>query len=164
MIKLKNILNEGSADGGKMAKTHVVYAMNVKLNDKNSLGDNEVETGFRVSVKKGPDAESRAKKLAQKHFDKNFNSIIGIGKALNPEKSSISEAEEDTLMKNISFQESESLYKSEIYLNVAHNDPLVPLINKKCTKCDETIIKQILIGENYQGVFICPKCKNKFVD
>jgi hypothetical protein len=92
MIKLKNILNEGSADGGKMAKTHVVYAMNVKLNDKNSLGDNEVETGFRVSVKKGPDAESRAKKLAQKHFGKNFNSIIGIGKALNPEKSSISEA------------------------------------------------------------------------
>jgi hypothetical protein len=99
MIKLKNILNEGSADGGKMAKTHVVYAMNVKLNDKNSLGDNEVETGFRVSVKKGPDAESRAKKLAQKHFGKNFNSIIGIGKALNPEKSTISEAEEDTLMK-----------------------------------------------------------------
>jgi hypothetical protein len=92
MIKLKNILNEGSADGGKMAKTHVVYAMNVKLNDKNSLGDNEVETGFRVSVKKGPDAESRAKKLAQQHFGKNFNSIIGISKALNPEKSSISEA------------------------------------------------------------------------
>ena len=71
---------------------------------------------------------------------------------------------EDTLMSNVSLQESETLYKSEIYLNVAHNDPLVPLINKKCTKCDETIIKQILIGENYQGVFICPKCKNKFVD
>jgi DNA-directed RNA polymerase subunit M/transcription elongation factor TFIIS len=73
-------------------------------------------------------------------------------------------SEEDTLMKNVSFKESESLYKSEIYLNVAHNDPLAPLIDKKCNKCDETIIKQILIGENYQGIFICPKCKSKFIE
>jgi DNA-directed RNA polymerase subunit M/transcription elongation factor TFIIS len=73
-------------------------------------------------------------------------------------------SEEDTLMKNVSFQESDILYKSETYLNIAHNDPLVPLINKKCNKCDETIIKQILIGENYQGIYICPKCKSQFIE
>ena len=72
-------------------------------------------------------------------------------------------SEEDTLMSNVSFQESESLYKSEIYLNVAHNDPLTPLINKKCKNCDETIIKQILIGDNSQGIYVCPKCKSKFI-
>jgi len=92
MIKLRDILKEGSSDGGKMAKTHVVYAMNVELNDKGPLGDNEVETGFRVSVKKGPDAEDRAKKLAKTHFGKNFKSIISISKALNPEKNKISES------------------------------------------------------------------------
>lgn len=75
-----------------------------------------------------------------------------------------SASEEDTLMKEVSFQESDSLYKSETYLNVAHSDPLVPLIHKKCNFCDETIIKQILIGENYQGIYVCPKCKNKFID
>lgn len=73
-------------------------------------------------------------------------------------------SETDTLMKNVYFQESESLYKSEIYLNVAHDDPLVPLINKKCKNCDETIIKQILVGENSQGIYICPKCQTKFID
>jgi DNA-directed RNA polymerase subunit M/transcription elongation factor TFIIS len=73
-------------------------------------------------------------------------------------------SENDTLMKYVSFQESESLYKSEIYLNIAHNDPLVPLINKKCNTCDETIIKQILLGENYQGIYICPKCKSQFIN
>jgi DNA-directed RNA polymerase subunit M/transcription elongation factor TFIIS len=70
---------------------------------------------------------------------------------------------EDTLMSNVSFQESESLYKSEIYLNIAHNDPLTPLIEKNCKKCDEKIIKRILIGNNYQGIYICPKCKFKFI-
>lgn len=75
-----------------------------------------------------------------------------------------SASENDTLMKSVSFQESESLYKSEIYLNIAHNDPLTPLINKKCNNCDETIIKQILLGDNYQGIYVCPKCKSKFIN
>ncbi len=73
-------------------------------------------------------------------------------------------SDEDTLMKTVSFKESETLYKSEIYLNVAHNDPLAPLVKKDCKECDETIIKQILIGDNYQGLYICPKCKTKFID
>lgn len=70
---------------------------------------------------------------------------------------------EDTLMKNVSLQESETLYKSEIYLNIASKDPLAPLIKKKCNNCDETIIKQIMIGKNGQSIYVCPKCNSKFI-
>jgi DNA-directed RNA polymerase subunit M/transcription elongation factor TFIIS len=70
---------------------------------------------------------------------------------------------EDTLMLNVSLKESETLYKSEIYLNLASKDHIAPLINKNCTNCDETIIKQISIGENGQGIFVCPKCNHKFI-
>jgi DNA-directed RNA polymerase subunit M/transcription elongation factor TFIIS len=70
---------------------------------------------------------------------------------------------EDTLMKTVSLQESETLYKSEIYLNIASKDPLAPLIKKKCNNCEENIIKQIMIGENGQSIFVCPKCNSKFI-
>ena len=67
----------------------------------------------------------------------------------------------DTLMLNISLKESESLYKEEIYLDIAKNDDLAPLVNKQCAKCDETIIKQIMIGDRMEAMFICPKCGHK---
>lgn len=70
---------------------------------------------------------------------------------------------EDTLMKNVSLQESETLYKSEIYLNIASKDPLAPLIQKNCNNCDETIIKQIMIGDKGQSIYVCPKCNSKFI-
>jgi DNA-directed RNA polymerase subunit M/transcription elongation factor TFIIS len=70
---------------------------------------------------------------------------------------------ENTLMKNVSLKESETLYKSEIYLNIASKDPLTPLIHKKCNNCDETIIKQIMIGEKGQSIYVCPKCNSKFI-
>ena len=70
---------------------------------------------------------------------------------------------EDTLMSNVSLQESETLSKSEIYLNLSPKDPISPLIKKNCTKCDETIIRQIMIGDNGEAIFICPKCENKFM-
>ena len=44
------------------------------------------------------------------------------------------------------------------------NEYIYDKINKKCIKCDETIIKQVLIGENYQGIYICPLCKVKFIN
>lgn len=75
----------------------------------------------------------------------------------------ISANSEDTLMINASLQESETLYKSEIYLNIAAKDPLAPLVFKNCKNCDETIIKQISVGENAQGLYICPKCNHKFM-
>lgn len=70
---------------------------------------------------------------------------------------------EDTLMANVSLKESETLYKSEIYLNLASKDPLAPLIFKQCKNCDETIIKQIMAGENNEAIFVCPKCNTKFM-
>ena len=70
---------------------------------------------------------------------------------------------EDTLMSNVSLQESETLYKSEIYLNIASKDPVGNFIKKNCTKCDETIIKQALISDNGEAINICPKCGNKFM-
>ena len=70
---------------------------------------------------------------------------------------------EDTLMKTVSLQESETLYKSEIYINIASKDHLTPLINKKCNNCDETIIKQIMIGDKGQSIYVCPKCNSKFI-
>ena len=70
---------------------------------------------------------------------------------------------DDTLMVNVSLKESETLYKSEIYLNLASKDPIAPLIYKNCNKCDETIIKQIMIGENGEAIYVCPKCESKFM-
>lgn len=84
-LKNKYSTNEGKSDGGKMAKTHVIYQMNVKLND------NATVPGFRVSVKKGSDAEKRAKDLAKKHFGNEFKSIVSMSKALNPEINNVSE-------------------------------------------------------------------------
>ncbi len=67
----------------------------------------------------------------------------------------------DTLMLNISLRESESLYKEEIYLDIAKNDDLAPLVKKKCGKCDETEIKQIMVGEKMEAMYVCPKCGHK---
>lgn len=75
----------------------------------------------------------------------------------------ISSTAEDTLMSNVSLQESETLYKSEIYLNISPKDNISPLIKKNCNKCDETIIKQIMIGDSGEAIFVCPKCENKFM-
>ena len=60
-------------------------------------------------------------------------------------------------------KESETLYNSEIYINIASKDHLTPLINKKCNNCDETIIKQIMIGDKGQSIYVCPKCNSKFI-
>ncbi len=75
--------------------------------------------------------------------------------------SSIAAEPSDTLMVNVSLKESESLYKDEIYLDIAKNDDLTPLVYKNCGKCDETIIRQIMIGEKMEAIYVCPKCGNK---
>ncbi len=67
----------------------------------------------------------------------------------------------DTLMLNVSLKESESLYKEEIYLDIAKDDDLAPLVNKQCTKCDQTQIKQIMIGSRMEAMYICPTCGHK---
>ena len=82
---VKESVNEGKADGGKMAKTHVVYAMSIEQKDGSYLGS------YRVTVKKGPDAEDRAKELAKKDLGKNLKAIKSISKALNPELHDVTE-------------------------------------------------------------------------
>lgn len=67
----------------------------------------------------------------------------------------------DTLMLSVSLKESQSLYKSEIYLNVIKNDDLAPLVYKNCTKCDETIIKQAMLGDKAEAMYVCPSCGNE---
>jgi DNA-directed RNA polymerase subunit M/transcription elongation factor TFIIS len=70
---------------------------------------------------------------------------------------------EDTLMTNVSLQESKTLYKSEIYLNISAKDSLSPLIYRECTKCKESIIRQIMVGDNGEAIYVCPICEHKFM-
>ena len=70
---------------------------------------------------------------------------------------------EDTLMSNVSLQESETLYKSEIYLNASAKDVISPLVHKQCTKCDENIIRQIMVSDRGEAIYVCPVCENKFM-
>lgn len=75
----------------------------------------------------------------------------------------INSTAEDTLMSNVSLKEEETLYKSEIYLNIASKDSITPLLYKNCKKCNETIIRQIMIGDNGEAIYVCPLCENKFM-
>lgn len=70
---------------------------------------------------------------------------------------------EDTLMSHVSLQESETLYKSEIYLNISAKDSISPLIYKHCTKCNENIIRQIMVSDNGEAIYVCPICEHKFM-
>lgn len=73
-------------------------------------------------------------------------------------------APEDTLMVNVSFREEQSLYKSDIYLNLAAKDRLAPLVRKRCTACDETIIKRVHLSSTGETVYVCPKCEHRFIE
>ncbi len=69
----------------------------------------------------------------------------------------------DTLMVNVSLKNENSLYKSDIYLNLASKDPICPNVFKKCNNCNETIIKQVVISSENQTIYICPNCNSKFI-
>lgn len=78
-------------------------------------------------------------------------------------------SDDDTLMLDVvlddnnSFNNMSSLYKFEIYLNVAKYDPIATLVEKNCINCEETILKRITIGENSQCIYVCPTCGIKFI-
>jgi DNA-directed RNA polymerase subunit M/transcription elongation factor TFIIS len=71
---------------------------------------------------------------------------------------------ENTLMLNVSFEDNNMIYKNSIYLNLAEKDHIAKQVYKNCsnTSCDENIMKLIIL--NNKGVYVCPKCSNKFVD
>jgi transposase-like protein len=70
---------------------------------------------------------------------------------------------EDTLMLNVSLKEEESLYKNDIYLNVAAKDNIAPLVKKKCTNCDNDYVRDVNIMASGESIFICPKCEHRFI-
>lgn len=71
---------------------------------------------------------------------------------------------EDTLMLTVSLREEESLYKNDIYLNIASKDNIAPLIKKKCTNCGHDYVRDINIMSSGESIFICPNCEHRFQD
>lgn len=72
----------------------------------------------------------------------------------------------DTLLKREDLHATESsLYKYETFIKLANNDNMVPLVHKKCEneKCDETILKMIIVSDNMQYIYVCPKCTHIFI-
>lgn len=70
---------------------------------------------------------------------------------------------EDTLMLNVSLKEEESLYKNDIYLNIAAKDIIAPLIKKNCINCDSNYVRDINVMSSGESIFICPKCEHRFI-
>ena len=73
-------------------------------------------------------------------------------------------ADVDTLMIDEYLQENNTIHKYRNYLQNAHADSIVELINKECPAkdCDETIVHVIKIAQNGQSIHICPTCRLQF--
>jgi len=69
----------------------------------------------------------------------------------------------DSLMLNISLREEESLYKNDIYINLAAKDRVAPLVERDCTNCDSDVVREINIMDSGESIFICPKCEHRFI-
>lgn len=73
-------------------------------------------------------------------------------------------ADDDTLMIDEYLQESNTVHKYRNYLQNAHADSIVELVEKKCPAkgCSETIVNVVKIAQNGQSIYICPTCKHQF--
>lgn len=69
----------------------------------------------------------------------------------------------DSLMMNISLAEEESLYKNDIYINLASKDEIAPLVEKSCTDCGSEVVREINIMASGESIFICPECEHRFI-
>lgn len=69
----------------------------------------------------------------------------------------------DSLMLNISLTEEESLYKNDIYINLAAKDHVAPLIERNCINCNNEVVREINIMDSGESIFICPKCEHRFI-
>lgn len=71
----------------------------------------------------------------------------------------------DTLIMDINIHNKVNIFdKYSTFINIAQDDKTLPFIEKQCKKCDETIIKYVILGDDMIYVYICPKCNYKFVD
>ena len=69
----------------------------------------------------------------------------------------------DSLMLNISLTEEESLYRNDIYLNLAAKDQVAPLIEKNCTNCESDVVREISIMSSGESIYVCPECEHRFI-
>lgn len=74
--------------------------------------------------------------------------------------------DEDTMMLNISIKEEESLYKNEIYLNLASKDHIAPLVLKNCinSSCENNLMREVNVMSSGESIFICTKCESRFTN
>lgn len=70
---------------------------------------------------------------------------------------------EDSLMMNVSLSEEESLYKNDIYINLAAKDNIAPLIEKDCPNCSSDVVREINIMSSGESIFVCPECEHRFI-
>lgn len=74
---------------------------------------------------------------------------------------------EDTLLLDVRLNNEEDLLiKYESLINLSIKDNTLPLIHMKCknSKCDETILKYIILGDSMQYIYICTKCNYRFFE
>lgn len=68
---------------------------------------------------------------------------------------------EDTKLKSIHVNIVDNVYKkNKKLIELFKEDNTLQLINKECTACNHAIMKQAVIGNNMNFIFICDKCKN----
>jgi DNA-directed RNA polymerase subunit M/transcription elongation factor TFIIS len=74
--------------------------------------------------------------------------------------------DEDSLMLSISIKEEESLYKNEIYLNLAAKDHIAPLVIRGCSNsdCDSELMREVNVMSSGESIYICTKCENRFTN
>jgi DNA-directed RNA polymerase subunit M/transcription elongation factor TFIIS len=67
---------------------------------------------------------------------------------------------EDTKLKSIHVNIIDNVYKkNKRLIELFKNDNLCLLIDKECTECKHHIMKQCILGENMDFIYICNKCK-----
>ena len=73
-------------------------------------------------------------------------------------------ADADTLIIDEYLQESNTIHKYRNYLQNAHDDSIIELVEKDCPAkgCKETIVHAVKITQNGQTIHICPTCKHQF--
>jgi DNA-directed RNA polymerase subunit M/transcription elongation factor TFIIS len=69
----------------------------------------------------------------------------------------------DSLMLDISLTEEESLYKNEIYLNLAAKDHVAPLVERECGNCGSEVVRDLTIMSSGESIFVCPSCEHRFI-
>ena len=67
---------------------------------------------------------------------------------------------EDTKIKTIHVNIVDNIYKkNKKLIELFKNDNMIQLIEKECSSCKHNIMKQCILGQNMDFIYICDKCK-----